>query len=392
VPRNPTSGSTAERQVILYCAGTAARRAADIERVDSLIALIDWSDLATTLQRRRLLATLGPRIVELAGDRVSGEFRLRTEEAIVVGRRHGGFLQLITLRALAMLADAGIRAAPLKGPLLGEAIYGDPGRRSSSDIDLLIDPAQLHAAVEVVRELGYVAPRDFVYDDGLPLLHFVLTHERGELPSIELHWRVHWYERSFAHKCLLPPVADSSTTWRPAAADELASLLLFYARDGFVGLRLASDLSAWWDTRGGELAGEGLQPTIGAYPAFGRVIPAAANVAEKIVGLPATRVIGDRTKLRRRERMAARLANPHPQSSLAQVYADIGLIDGLLMPGDGLGAFVRRHMILPSEVLDQQAQRGGRRRARSPLTRSAGMVARYGLTVTRLMRAPETLR
>ena len=78
-----------------------------------------------------------------------------------------------------MLADAGIRCTPLKGPLLGEAIYGDPGRRLSSDIDLLVAPEQLQAAVEVVRGLGYGAPTDHVGADGLPLLHFVLVHERG---------------------------------------------------------------------------------------------------------------------------------------------------------------------------------------------------------------------
>ena len=46
-------------------------------------------------------------------------------------------------------------------------------------------------AVEVVRTLGYAVPTDHVEQGGLPLLHFVLAHERGELPPVELHWRVH---------------------------------------------------------------------------------------------------------------------------------------------------------------------------------------------------------
>ena len=93
----------------------------------------------------------------------------------------------------------------MKGPLLAEAIYGDPGRRLSSDIDLLVAPEQLRSAVEVVRRLGYAAPTDYVQDSGLPLLHFGLVHERRELPPVELHWRVHWYERDFARERLLPP-------------------------------------------------------------------------------------------------------------------------------------------------------------------------------------------
>src|SRR5664280_126658 len=160
------ANSEAEHQLILLSAGTAARRRAMGERADRLIADLDWPRLADTLRLRRLLPTLGPRIVELAKWRASDEFVATVEEAIEAGRRQGTFLQLISLRVIAMLADAGIRCAPLKGPLLGEAIYGDPGRRLSSDIDLLVAPEQLQAPVAVVRGLGYESAADHVADDG----------------------------------------------------------------------------------------------------------------------------------------------------------------------------------------------------------------------------------
>ena len=386
------SSSQVERQLILLSAGTAARRRGMREQAEQMMGEVDWPALAETLRPRKLLPTLGPRILELAGERADDDFALAVNQAVDAGRRHGAFLQLVSLRISAMLADAEIRSTPLKGPLLGEAIYGDPGRRLSSDIDLLVSPEQLQAAVEVVRGLGYGAPNDHVYDRGLPLLHFVLVHERGELPPVELHWRVHWYERSFARERLLPPVVDPLGDWRPAPADELAALLLFYARDGFIDLRLASDLSAWWDTYGADLKPGALDELLRLYPALARVIPIAAEVAEQTVGLPAAQILGDTHKLSLRERMAVRLANPNPHSSRSQRYADMGLIDGLLMPKGGFGAFVRRQLLPPSEVLDQQARHGGRRQARSSLGRCVGVLARYGLTMTRLMRAPETLR
>jgi hypothetical protein len=361
-------------------------------RAEQLLAEVDWDRLAVALRARKLLPTLGPRIVELADGDASEDFDAAVQEAIAAGRRQGAFLQLISLRATAMLADAGIRSAVLKGPMLGEALYGDPGRRLSSDIDLLVAPEQLQPAVEVIRGLGYEAPGDYVDESGLPLLHFVLVHEREELPPIELHWRVHWYEQGFASERLLPPAVDPSGAWRPAPADELAALLLFYARDGFVDLRMATDLGAWWDVFGSDLPPAALGELLSVYPALERVLVAALSAAEKTVGLPAAQIIGDASKLGLRERVAVRLANPNPRSSQSQLYADIGLIDGLLMPRGGFSAFVRRQVLPPAEVLDQQARHASRVRARSQLARGAGIVGRYGLTAARLLRAPEQLR
>lgn len=217
------------------------------EPAKRLIADLDWSRLVETLRSRELLPVLGPPGAG-AGTLERGLRGGGRTQGIETGRRQGGFLQLISLRVMAMLADAGIRCSPLKGPLLGEAIYGDPGRRPSSDIDLLVSPEQLQAAVDVVRGLGYGAPTDYVEPSGLPQLHFLLVHQRGKQPLVELHWRVHWHEQSFARERLLPTAVDPLSDWRPAPADELTALLLFYARDGFIDLRLAAALSAWGGT------------------------------------------------------------------------------------------------------------------------------------------------
>jgi hypothetical protein len=384
--------SQAERQLILLSAGTDARRQVLREQAMRLMAEVDWSRLAETLRQRKLLPVLGPRIQELADGSADDVFADAVEQALEAGRRQGAFLQLVSLRISAMLADAGIRSAPLKGPLLGEAIYGDPGRRLSSDIDLLVAPEQLLAAVDVVRKLGYDAPTDYVHHDGLPQLHFVLVHERGELPPVELHWRIHWYEHSFACERLLPPDGSSAGSWRPAPVDEFAALLLFYARDGFIDLRLATDLSAWWDACGANLLAGAFDELLHVYPELARVLPVAASVAERMVGLPAAQIMGDRHTLGLRERVALRLANPNLRGSESQIYADMGLIDGLLAPVGGFGAFVRRQLLPPPEVLDEQARHGAKRRARSPLSRCAGVLARYALSMARLMRPPETLR
>jgi hypothetical protein len=381
--------SPAAWRLILLSAGIAARRGVQAGLVQRLAAEVRWSELAEMLRSRKLLPTLGPRILELAGEHASDDFAATVEQAVELGRKQAIFLQLVSLRMIAMLADVGIRSAPLKGPLLGETIYGDPGRRLSKDIDLLVAPEELRAAVEVVRTLGYLAPPDYVGPDGLPQLHFALEHERGELPSVELHWRVHWYERSFARERLLPSEIDRDGAWRPSLVDELAALLLFYARDGFVGLRLAADLSAWWDCHGAELSCGALDELLRLHPAFARVIPVALEVAERVVGLPSSQIIATPRAPDRRDRIAARLANPNPRISQAQVYADTGLIDGLLAPPSGFRSFVRRQVLLPRGVLDELDRYAPKRWARTSIGRGAGMLGRYGLTLARLARSSE---
>lgn len=382
----------AEQQLILLSARRRALREAAQPEIEKLGSEVDWEDLAERLRFRRLLATLGPRILELADDVASEGFGAAVDEAIIAGHRQGAFLELISLRLLVMLAEADIRAAPLKGPRLSESLYGDPGRRLSTDIDLLIPPECLYSAAEVVRELGYVNAIDHMEPDGLPLLHFALPHEKGALPPVELHWRIHWYERRFARERLLPLSVDSTGTWRPEPADELAALLLFYARDGFIDLRLATDLSAWWDAYGERLPQGALSDVLRMYPQLSHVISVAAQVSEKVVGLPAKHLIGGVPKLRFRDRLAARLANPNPNRSQPQLYADRGLIDGLLTPSKGFGAFVRRQLLPTKEVRQQQAGHAHRETPRSSIGRFVGVLARYGLSMTRLLRPRETLR
>jgi hypothetical protein len=390
--RRSTGAHRAEEQLITLSAGTAAHRQNASAFVDELATIVDWSAIAQMLRARRLLPLLGVRLIELAGAHAGDEFAVTVAQATDAGRRHGAFLQLITARVMSMLDDAGIASTALKGPLLSEALYGDPGRRPASDIDLLVAHEQLREAVEIVRELGYSAPTDHLDDRGLPRLHFALIHERDELPPVELHWRIHWYEQSFARERLLAPRGVTTDMWRPTPADELTALLLFYARDGFLNLRLATDIGAHWDAFSAALDRDALDQTIRSYPALERVLLVAATVAEKLVGLPLDQLTERRVELGSRGRLAARLANPHPQPSQPQLHADMGLVDGLLAPRGGFKAFVRRQVIPPREVLREHARTAQQRRATSRLGYGVRVLTRYGLAMARLLRVPERIR
>jgi hypothetical protein len=369
--------------LVTFAARTAEGRQAGRAARRELLSEIDWVWLAESLRKRRLLPALGPRILEIAGEDGDAGFADAVDHAMAAARPHALALMLVGARVTGALAAAGIAATPLKGPHLGEMIYGAPERRVSSDIDLLVAPHQLDQAVAVVRGMGYGAPADEVGAAGLPLLHFALEHP--QMPTVELHWRIHWYEDRFAHERLVAP-RGAAPGWRPAPADELASLLLFYARDGFVGLRLAVDLSAWWDSFGAAIEPRALDAVITAYPRLRRALLVSLAVAERVIGLPAARVATTPSRLRVRDRMAVRLADPSPRVGEAQQYADMGFVDGLLTPVSELGAFLRRQVFLSREVIAEYARLNDTFRAGGPISYALRVLARYSVSAARTLR------
>lgn len=375
-----------EHELLLTLAGTGERRRLGAQRIHELAAAADWGRLEQLLEAGRLFPNLGPRLAEVVPSHAVAAF----EHSLGAARQAAGseeiVLQLTIEQARAALTDRGIRSASLKGPLLGRAAFGEAGRRFSSDVDILVPPEALREAVAALRELGYGPPIDHVEADGLPLLHFTLIHGENRLPPVELHWRIHWYEREFAQRHLLPPSPDSPSDWRPAAEAELAALLLFYARDGFVGLRYPTDLGAWWDRHASQLDADAFDRILREHPLLQPSLTTALAVAERTIGIPVRQLIGDRTP-RLRGRLAVLLADPYPYLTVQQVYAEIGLIDGLLAPPGQFAAYVRRQISPPLAVIREHAER-----AEDQTVSRAGYsfrtLARYALALSRLARVP----
>jgi hypothetical protein len=379
-----------EHRIMALAAATAERRQARCRDLAELLAAANWDQLGELLGRARLLPTLGPRIAALASDPPE-RFGAAVDASILACQRQEALLELSGARVEAALAEAGIRANGLKGPALGRSVYGEPGRRLSSDVDLLVAPADLSRAVAVVRDLGYERPTDHIEANGLPLLHFALAHERGELPPVELHWRIHWYEGRFAEDRLLAPVMGPNG-WRPQAEDELAALLLFYARDGFTGLRQATDIGAWWDRFGTDLEPGALDRVVHAYPRLGPALEVASLVSERVVGVPVEATLGRRTGLGPRARVAVRFVDPRPYASTAQLFAEIGLIDGLLAPPGSFGSYLRRQVAPPLAVIEDHATKARAAKPASPVGYGIRVLGRYALAFGRLLRVPFTAR
>jgi len=332
-----------ERQLALALVATRARREANRPAIAELASRIDFPTLEQQLRAQGMLSLIGWRLLKLT-EHTPDDFVERVRDYDRQAQRQGVDQQLLTVRLTAGLSDAGIRALPLKGPLLSERIHGELGARVSADIDLLVEDADLVAAIDVLSTLGYRrAPRAMPPHLSRPDLHECLRSTVG-LPEVELHWRVSYYEeQSFSTGMLRRSSPGPDGCLFPTAPDELIALLLFYARDGMVGLRLLADLTGWWDRVGDTLTPGEIDELAHEHPAIVSAVATAALAAKRLGGLPAEDIFGPET-LSRASHPAIRLSNWCVRGRKSQIAANLLMVDYLLCPRSQRGTLVTRHL------------------------------------------------
>lgn len=340
---------SAEAQLALLAISTRERRTSRPDLVAALADKVQVDALAAYVLQQRLSLVVPARLEDLGLNDLAGAIRSRMRGRRDQLQAEATIQSVITHGLLGSLEEREISAIALKGVILSERIYGDSASRESRDIDVLVAPDRLEDAVAIAREeFLYAAPRDAVATDGRPLLHYSLSHPSGG-PGLELHWRVHWYE-SESGAAMLRRSSVVDGTRRMSPIDEFASLLLFYARDGFAGLRNLAALTAWWDRYGAGLPPSGLAAFCGEFPQLAPALSTSVGVAARLGGLPSALWIGGGRSSRRALR-AARLATPQP-SDTARWQADVALVDLLLAPAFDLRSFVRRQMLLDTSYLN----------------------------------------
>jgi hypothetical protein len=146
-----------------------------------------------------------------------------------------------TEAVLRALDDAGIETVLMKGTPLAYTVYAEPACRLKSDLDIWLPPAQLPAAIEALRPLGY-APYD---KSNRPAAFISLTGGEQQLfgqdPGtglVELQWpalRGEWVRRTAAvdHAAIwarrVVVSMEGRSAWAMAPEDLLIHLCLHLA-------------------------------------------------------------------------------------------------------------------------------------------------------------------
>ena len=270
-----------------------------------------------------------------------------SQRAAAEARLRHAWTRAALVEASAALHQAAVRHAVLKGPLLAELLYADPGQRSSLDLDLLVAPADLDAALAALIELGYFS--EFGPHATYARAHHVHLHlARADRPLVELHFRAF---RGFGIELAAEPLLDRSLPAGPGALrvlephDRFVYLALHAAGHLFERLGWLYDLKLF-------LAQVPLDPilvasraeALGAGPA---VALACAALADIEPDSPALDVLRALLPAPRRLPLAARLRRAHQRGPRDTPRATLERIafQALLAPSPPAGArFLAHHL------------------------------------------------
>jgi len=340
---SPSLGGCSRRdlwELMLLLASGSARRHAMRDRIATLARSVPLLQLGDELARQRLLALLGTRFAEIAPRTAGDDFYERVDAARAGQAAAGTGLELVTFGVLRVLEQAGIVALPIKGVLWARALHGDVSLRPSNDVDLLVSSEKLEEACTALRAHGFV---DEDPAGTLPVLHRTLRSPSRAGPWIEVHWRVHWYEDAFSRAVLRRARRNAEGWLEPLPVDELTCLLLFVARDGFAGLRLAVDVVAWWENV--RATAPDLREVVAAFPGLEASLVGAALMTHRLLGTPDPRALGLGEPTRAVD-LSVRLGDWALVADADQLLANVALVDGLLRPPRQTGAFVRRQLTI----------------------------------------------
>ena len=166
--------------------GVADADAADIGA--RAVRVSDWSGLLTLAEAHGvaplLYHHLRPRLADLPGSVP------RQLKALYARHRRANEVRLRVLReVLEVFEAAGVLATVLKGPLLIDRVYGDPGLRPMGDLDLLVPPRQTMAAQDLLRGMGFHAHHARSTHRFLRHNHLspAIRHVDGVAVQVEIH-------------------------------------------------------------------------------------------------------------------------------------------------------------------------------------------------------------
>ncbi|MFQ5922640.1 MAG: nucleotidyltransferase family protein [Anaerolineales bacterium] len=141
--------------MLLCCARTRIGKGTT-QRIRALAAgELDWERLRSQAKHHRVLPLLYRALYNTCIDHVPEETMAGLRLDYQVNAAHSLGMARELLSVLSLLEERGIRAMPIKGPLLGETAYGDLALRQYDDLDILVSHEDVPAAYKLLSKHAF---------------------------------------------------------------------------------------------------------------------------------------------------------------------------------------------------------------------------------------------
>lgn len=182
-----------ELELLVLCASirTDSKKEARIARL--LRENFDGEYLFRVAARHGLTMLLDRRLHRAGPDVVPEDLlqRLKTYALHIKGRNL--YLTSELFDVLELLASHQIPAIPLRGPILGQSLYGDPALRPFDDLDILLRRSDVMKAKDLLLDRGYRPNYQLTRTQEEVFLHYQCQYHfsRGDrITCLELHWEL----------------------------------------------------------------------------------------------------------------------------------------------------------------------------------------------------------
>lgn len=153
----------------------------------------DWPLFIQLCQRHGLLAIVGRRLSQFSSASFPDSFRKNVQVLCFHNAARSMSFTRALIHILDLFSSNSIQVIPFKGPLLAQQLYGDVGQRVFGDLDLFVGKQNVHQAIKLLRNIGFMAE----INDVLEKID-TFSHQEDNLAlirkedgcQVELHWDI----------------------------------------------------------------------------------------------------------------------------------------------------------------------------------------------------------
>jgi hypothetical protein len=157
---------------------------------------LDWDSVLAIADEHGVQGILARRLEKIGYDDVPAAAREKIQTRIRAHQLFALSLSAELFRILEDFSKAHIEVVPVKGPVLSQVAYGDPGMRNFGDLDLLVPHRHIRTAIERMLAMGFTPDIsvEVLRSGRIPGEYVFRRAGTGRL--VELHT-----EKTFRHYC-----------------------------------------------------------------------------------------------------------------------------------------------------------------------------------------------